>query len=59
MPVPGIMGYDAEPLAPMVSKRVLFARAMQEDWLLIFQHDVSVPWGQLARGGKGYSLAQE
>ena len=50
------MGYDAE---PMESKRVLFARAMQENWLLIFQHDASVPWGQLAHGGKAYALAQE
>jgi glyoxylase-like metal-dependent hydrolase (beta-lactamase superfamily II) len=47
LPLPWIMGYDLEPLVTLESKRVLLDRARPEDWLLIFEHDPSVPWGRL------------
>jgi hypothetical protein len=59
VPLHWIMSYDVKPLVTLESKRVLFARAMQENWLPLFEPDASVPWGQLAHGGKGYALAQE
>jgi len=31
----------------MESKRGLWTRALEEDWLLIFEHDPRVPWGRL------------
>jgi len=42
-----VMGYDLEPLRTMDAKKELWDRALREDWLLIFQHDSSVPWGRL------------
>ena len=45
--LPWIMGYDLEPLVTLESKRSLWQRALQESWLLIFQHDPDVPWGRL------------
>lgn len=45
--LPWIMGYDLEPLVTLESKRGLWERAFEDDWLLIFEHDPEVPWGRL------------
>jgi glyoxylase-like metal-dependent hydrolase (beta-lactamase superfamily II) len=47
VPLPWIMAYDVEPLVTLESKRGLWARAREENWLLIFEHDPVVPWGRL------------
>jgi glyoxylase-like metal-dependent hydrolase (beta-lactamase superfamily II) len=47
LPLPWIMGYDLEPLVTLESKRGLWQRAREEEWLLIFEHDPRVPWGRL------------
>ncbi len=47
LPLPWIMGYDLEPLDTLESKRSLWRNAMDEGWLLIFEHDPSVAWGRL------------
>ena len=41
------MGYDLEPLVTLESKRGLWQRALEEDWLLVFEHDAHTPWGRL------------
>jgi glyoxylase-like metal-dependent hydrolase (beta-lactamase superfamily II) len=48
LPLPWIMGYDVEPLVTLESKRSLLARARQEAWLLVFEHDPVVAWGRLS-----------
>ncbi len=58
LPLPWIMGYDVEPLVTLESKRRLLARAEAEGWLLVFEHDASVPWGRVRHDGKGYALAE-
>ena len=45
LPLPWVMGYDVEPLVTLETKRALLARAVAEDWLLIFVHDPRTPWG--------------
>ncbi|MBR9990763.1 MAG: MBL fold metallo-hydrolase [Gemmatimonadetes bacterium] len=47
LPLPWIMGYDVEPLVTLESKRALLARAREEEWLLVFEHDPVVAWGRL------------
>jgi glyoxylase-like metal-dependent hydrolase (beta-lactamase superfamily II) len=47
LPLPWIMGYDVEPLVTLESKRALMARAREEEWLLVFEHDPTVAWGRL------------
>lgn len=47
VPLPWIMGYDLEPLVTLESKRGLWSRALEEDWLLVFEHDPRIPWGRL------------
>lgn len=57
LPLPWIMGYDVEPLVTMESKRALLKRAESEKWLVVFEHDPSVAWGQVKHDGKSYGLA--
>jgi glyoxylase-like metal-dependent hydrolase (beta-lactamase superfamily II) len=47
VPLPWIMGYDLEPLLTLESKRGLWTRAREEEWLLVFEHDPEVTWGRL------------
>jgi glyoxylase-like metal-dependent hydrolase (beta-lactamase superfamily II) len=57
LPLPWIMGYDVEPLVTLESKRRILKRALDEQWLLIFEHDAATPWGRVAHDGKTYTLA--
>jgi glyoxylase-like metal-dependent hydrolase (beta-lactamase superfamily II) len=56
IPLPWIMGYDVEPLRTLETKRATWKRAVDEDWLLIFEHDAFVTSGHVVRDGKGYFL---
>jgi glyoxylase-like metal-dependent hydrolase (beta-lactamase superfamily II) len=57
LPLPWIMGYDVEPLVTLETKRRVLRRALEEDWLLLFEHDPTTPWGRIAFDGKAYGLA--
>ena len=57
LPLPWIMGYDVEPLVTLETKRRTLARALKEEWLLLFEHDATHAWGRLAHDGKTYALA--
>lgn len=59
VPLPWIMGYDLEPLVTLESKRGLWTRAREEDWLLVFEHDPRVPWGRLDQAADRPQLVQE
>ena len=59
LPLPWIMGYDVEPLVTLETKRRILKQAADEKWLLIFEHDASVPWGRVQHDGKSYLLAAE
>lgn len=47
VPLPWIMGYDVEPLVTLETKRRILALAGSEQWLMIFEHDATTPWGKL------------
>lgn len=59
LPLPWIMGYDVEPLVTLETKRRILRQAEDENWLLIFEHDATVPWGHVEHDGKGYRLKAE
>ena len=59
LPLPWIMGYDVEPLVTLETKRRILKQALDENWLLIFEHDAAVAWGRLEHDGKTYRLAAE
>ena len=58
LPLPWIMGYDVEPLITLETKRRILKQAVDEHWLLIFEHDAMVPWGRVMHDGKSYRLAE-
>jgi glyoxylase-like metal-dependent hydrolase (beta-lactamase superfamily II) len=58
LPLPWIMGYDVEPLVTLETKRRVLKQALDEQWLLIFEHDAAVSSGRVAHDGKAYHLAQ-
>ena len=60
VPLPWIMGYDVEPLLTLESKRRVLARAADEGWRVVFEHDPEVGWGRIARDARGqYAYAPE
>ena len=56
LPLPWIMGYDVEPLQTLETKRHILRRAVEEEWLFVFEHDADVMSGRVAVDGKGYGL---
>jgi len=59
LPLPWIMGYDVEPLVTLETKRRILKQAVDENWLLIFEHDAEVPWGRIEHDGKVYRVKAE
>jgi len=57
LPLPWIMGYDVEPLVTLETKRRILKQAVDEHWLLIFEHDAMVPWGRVMHDGRSYKLS--
>lgn len=45
---PYVMGYDLYPLDTMMKKREILNRALEEHWLLIFEHDPKIGMGYLS-----------
>jgi glyoxylase-like metal-dependent hydrolase (beta-lactamase superfamily II) len=56
LPLPWIMGYDVEPLVTLETKRRILKQAVDERWLVIFEHDARTAWGRVAVDAKGYRL---
>ena len=54
--LPWIMGYDVEPLRTLETKRHILRRAVEEEWLVVFEHDADVMSGRVVLDGKGYGL---
>lgn len=59
MRLPWIMGYDLEPLRTLETKRALLREAVQEEWVLVFEHDPVVAWGRVTGKGAQVVLADE
>jgi glyoxylase-like metal-dependent hydrolase (beta-lactamase superfamily II) len=57
LPLPWIMGYDVEPLVTLETKRRILRRAVDESWLVVFEHDAQTAWGRVEHDGKTYRLA--
>ncbi|PYO79234.1 MAG: MBL fold metallo-hydrolase [Gemmatimonadetes bacterium] len=56
LPLPWIMGYDVEPLVTLETKRRILKQAVDENWLVIFEHDATTAWGRVEHDGKAYRL---
>lgn len=47
VPIPWIMSYDLYPVELIENKRRLLDQAVREEWLCVFEHDPTVPWGTI------------
>jgi len=56
LPLPWIMGYDVEPLVTLETKRHILKRAVDEEWLVVFEHDAATAWSKIQHDGKSYAL---
>ncbi len=50
---PWVMGYDHYPLASCDIKSEYLAKAAAENWLVVFDHEMGVPWGHIKTTGTG------
>ena len=53
LPLPYIMGYDLYPNQTLETKRWVLDQAFEQGWLLVFEHDPSIPMGHLRKDGEG------
>ena len=54
VPIPWIMGYDLRPLVLMDEKEELLAKAIENNWILFYEHDPSVAATHVEKNDRGY-----
>lgn len=59
IPVPYVMGYDTRPLQTMTEKTALLEKAVQENWVLVFEHDAQTEACTLQSTEKGIRLKEK
>jgi len=57
--LPWVMSYDLDPARTVETKRALFRRAVEEDWLLIWGHDKDNAGGRLGVDKEGAFVVRE
>jgi hypothetical protein len=48
-----VMGYDLDPLTCIEERKRFYARAIPEQWLVLFTHDHHTPFGHVELNEKG------
>ena len=56
IPVPWVMAYDNNPMTTMNEKNRLLPQAVEENWVLVFEHDPELNAGTITRTEKGFKL---
>ncbi|GAB4126785.1 MAG: MBL fold metallo-hydrolase [Raineya sp.] len=59
IPIAYVMGYDVRPLLTMQEKESLLARAVAENWLLVFEHDANVEACSVQNTEKGVRIKEK
>ncbi|MEO0226370.1 MAG: hypothetical protein ABIL05_05410 [candidate division WOR-3 bacterium] len=54
--IPFVMGYDLYPLETIEQKKVFLKRAIDERWLLIFEHDPKIRMAHLEEENGEFKL---
>lgn len=58
MPLPYVMGYDVRPLVTLKEKKSFLDRAVENDYLLYFEHDPKIELCTLQHTEKGVRMAE-
>lgn len=56
IPIPYVMGYDVRPLQTMEEKSVLLNQAVENDWILFFDHDPTIECASIKMTEKGFKV---
>jgi glyoxylase-like metal-dependent hydrolase (beta-lactamase superfamily II) len=56
IPLPYIMAYDIRPLVTLEEKKNILKKAVDEGWILFFEHDPLTAAGRAVRTEKGYAF---
>lgn len=48
-----ILAYDLYPRETYINKQNMMAQAYTEQWILVWTHDLDIPWGQLEQNDRG------
>jgi glyoxylase-like metal-dependent hydrolase (beta-lactamase superfamily II) len=54
IPLPYIMAYDLRPLVTLEEKKKILKKAVEEEWILFFEHDPKTVAGRVKHSEKGY-----
>ena len=54
IPLPYIMAYDLRPLTTLEEKKKILKQAVDEEWILFFEHDPATAAGTIVKTEKGY-----
>ncbi len=54
IPLPYIMAYDIRPLMTLEEKKKILSKAVEEDWILFFEHDPVTIAGKVKPSEKGF-----
>ncbi len=57
--VPYVMGYDNFPLTSIQEKKLLLPRIVDEEWIVVFEHDALRQAARVVMGAKGPQLGEE
>lgn len=56
VPIPYVMGYDLQPLETVREKKELYPKAIEENWILFFEHDPKIAAATITKTEKGFSV---
>lgn len=56
LPLPYVMGYDMRPLETLKEKKEVLEKAVEQNWLLYFEHDAQIECVSLERTEKGIRM---
>jgi len=59
IPIPWVMAYDNNPLTTIEEKKRVLPKAVEENWILFFEHDPFRAAGTVQLTDKGFSLKEE
>jgi glyoxylase-like metal-dependent hydrolase (beta-lactamase superfamily II) len=54
VPLPYIMGYDCWPMITLEEKKALLPQAVDEEWIVVYEHDPLVEASKIAKHEKGF-----
>lgn len=59
IPIPYIMSYDLQPLVTVQEKKNILQKAVNENWLLVFEHDPFFTAATVMKNEKGFTANQK